>query len=176
MEIITLKCSGVMMPMYQSEALWLRFEASYPFALKVATGKVNAVSGEAWRTGLHRTPQDYVVLPDQPWLDGYCVGRGAIRQFVAMPLGDGYGAEEQITGKAEFGGIQLRAHPLSAQVFFEEGIRNELPDSLKDILKHLSVGPSRSSRTTAVAPGRSWKPVNARRHRLPICRSGRAGE
>jgi hypothetical protein len=31
-----------------------------------------------------------VVLPEQPWLDGYCVEKGYIRQFVAMPLGEGY--------------------------------------------------------------------------------------
>ena len=36
---------GVMFPMYQSEALWLDFDGDYPFALKVATGKINAVSG-----------------------------------------------------------------------------------------------------------------------------------
>ncbi|HPA17468.1 MAG TPA: hypothetical protein PLU30_06945 [Verrucomicrobiae bacterium] len=132
-----LERGGVMMPMHQSEALWLEFGARYPFALKIATGKVNAISGENWSAGLHRQPQDYVVLPDQPWLDGYCVARGAIRQFVAMPLGDGYGAEEQITGRAEFGGIQLQAHPLSSKIFFEESIRRELPDSLKDLLRHL---------------------------------------
>ena len=50
-------------------------------------------------------------VPDQPWLDGYCVEKGVIRQFVAMPLGAGYTAEEQITGKAEHGGLQILVHP-----------------------------------------------------------------
>lgn len=31
----------------------------------------------------------YLVAPDQPWLDGFCVQKGLIRQFVAMPLGQG---------------------------------------------------------------------------------------
>ena len=43
---------GVMLPMYQSEAMWLHFRSgydeergvSYPFAVKIAIGKVNAVS------------------------------------------------------------------------------------------------------------------------------------
>ena len=50
---------GVMLPMYQSEAMWLDFTSprDYPFAVKVATGKVNAVTGEEWRDGLHRDPQ-----------------------------------------------------------------------------------------------------------------------
>src|SRR5213079_3168726 len=36
---------GVLMPMYQSEALWIRFSTCYPFAVKVAAGKINAVTG-----------------------------------------------------------------------------------------------------------------------------------
>jgi hypothetical protein len=56
------------------------------------------VTGEPYRPGLHREPQDFAVIPEQPWLDGFCVSRGVIRQFVAMPLGAGYTAEEQITG------------------------------------------------------------------------------
>lgn len=36
---------GVMMPMYQAEALWLNFHGDYPVALKVGAGKINAVSG-----------------------------------------------------------------------------------------------------------------------------------
>lgn len=116
---------GIMLPMYQSEALWLRFsgnfiwdrETSYPLAVKVATGKIDAVSGKEWSSGLHRNPQDYLVVPEQPWLDGYCVKKGVIRQFVAMPLGSGYSAEEQITGKAEHGGLQLLVCPMKRDVF-----------------------------------------------------------
>lgn len=108
---------GVMFPMYQSEALWLNFGGYYPFALKVAAGKINAVSGEPWRTGLHREPQDYAVIPGQPWLDGYAIEKGIIRQFVAEPLGLGYTAEEQLTGKAEFGGIQLAAFPMKRAAY-----------------------------------------------------------
>jgi hypothetical protein len=108
---------GVMLPMYQSEALWLNFSGSYPFAVKVATGKIDAVTGKTWSNGLHRRPQDYLVIPEQPWLDGYCVEKGVIRQFVAMPLGSGYSAEEQITGEAEYGGIQIAAYPMKRDVY-----------------------------------------------------------
>ena len=110
---------GVMLPMYQSEALWLNFRspAGYPFALKVAAGKINAVNGDPWSNVLRADRQDYVVVPEQPWLDGYCVEEGIIRQFVAMPLGSGYSAEEQLTGRAEHGGIQLLAFPMKAEVW-----------------------------------------------------------
>ncbi|CAN5733685.1 membrane protein [soil metagenome] len=110
---------GVMLPMYQSEALWLNFSSphGYPFAVKVATGKINAVTGDVWSDKLTRTPQDYLSIPSQPWLDGYCVEKGIIRQFVAMPLGAGYSVEEQLTGAAEHGGIQLLVHPLRGEVW-----------------------------------------------------------
>src|SRR5688572_17259701 len=41
---------GVFIPMYQREALWLRFEAAdwKPNAVKVGIGNVNAISGELW--------------------------------------------------------------------------------------------------------------------------------
>ena len=53
-------------------------------------GKVCAVSGEPWSDDLDADGQNYVVAPDQPWFDGYCVDKGVIRQFIAMPLGKGY--------------------------------------------------------------------------------------
>ena len=106
---------GVMTPMHQAEALWISFRAAYPFAVKVATGKVCAITGDSWVNHLNGGPQDYVVLPDQPWLDGYCVEKGVIRQFVAMPLGEGYTAEEQLTGAAQHGGLQIVAYPMKAE-------------------------------------------------------------
>ncbi|HUP21552.1 MAG TPA: hypothetical protein VNB06_01270 [Thermoanaerobaculia bacterium] len=116
---------GVMLPMYQAEALWLCFrsaevasrETSYPFAVKIAAGKINAVNGESWRDGLDFDPQGYVVVPRQPWLDGFVVGEGTIRQFVAMPLGAGYSAEEQLAGEAEWGGMQVEVFPMKREVF-----------------------------------------------------------
>ena len=38
-----------------------------------------------------------------------------MRQFVAMPLGDGYTVEEQLTGAAVHGGVQLVAYPMKAE-------------------------------------------------------------
>ena len=100
---------GMFIPMYQREALWLAFGGAYwkPNAVKVGVGKVNAVSGGAWDEKLREDPQDYIVCPDQPWLDGINAGDGFIRQFVAMPLGLGHTVEAQVTGAEEFGGIQI---------------------------------------------------------------------
>ena len=100
---------GVMLPIYQREAMWLSFHASEPTALQVGVGKVCAVSGLPWIEHLTGDPQNYVALPDQPWLDGINAGDGFIRQFVAVPLGSGAKIEGQVTGQETHGGVQLRA-------------------------------------------------------------------
>ncbi len=105
---------GVFLPMYQAEAMWLQFHAEYPMAVKVAAGKIDALTGEGWTNELSEGPQNYLTVPEQPWLDGFCVGKGLIRQFVAMPLGDGYTAEEQLTGEAQHGGLQILVYPMLA--------------------------------------------------------------
>ncbi len=99
--------------MYQREAMWLQFgvaNSEYPKAVKVLLGKVNAIDG-VQETGacteLRANPQNYVVIPSQPWLDGINAGNGYIKQFVAMPMGQGYNVEHQVTGEETAGGIQL---------------------------------------------------------------------
>lgn len=100
---------GVFIPMYQREALWLGFRAAAwkPNAVKIAVGRVNAISGEPYDQVLRTAPQDYVVCPEQLWLDGLNTGSGIIRQFVAMPLGLGYTVEAAVTGTETYGGLQI---------------------------------------------------------------------
>jgi hypothetical protein len=127
---------GLLLPMYQSEALWVAFgedagfakwgdiflsgygeSAGWPYAVKIAAGKINAVTGLPWQDGLVGTPQDYLVVPGQPWLDGFCIEKGSIRQFVAASLGSGATVEEQLTGEAQTGGLQIVAYPMKAERF-----------------------------------------------------------
>ena len=98
-------------PLHQQEALWLGFMGTSrsPKALKIAAGGINVLSGTAWEEGLHDTPQDYIVVPDQPWLDGFNAGGTFVRQFVAARLGSGASAEEQLT-KGSTGGLQFELY------------------------------------------------------------------
>lgn len=124
---VTLRRGGIMMPMHRSEAMWINFKGgsrrssggAYPFAIKVAAGKVNALTGGAWSTVLSAEEQDYIVIPAQPWIDGFAISKGIIRQFVAERLGEGFSAEEQLTGKAEFGGLQIIAYPMKAERYLD---------------------------------------------------------
>ena len=118
------KRGGVIMPMFQADALWINFqsinitgEEDYPIAVKIGTGKVCAVSGDDWIPSLNRDPQDYIVVPDQPWIDGYNVGKDVVKQFVAAPLGQGYTVEEQLKSGTTTGGIQIQVFPMKREFY-----------------------------------------------------------
>lgn len=126
---------GIFFPMYQSEAMWLGFSAKRPFAVKIYVGGVNAVSGfpmtesdqtrekRAWMLRDGKPIQDYVVLPEQPWIDGIVSEDGKIRQFVAQPKGSGFSVEAQVTGEEKVGGIQVEIIPMKKHLPAELDIR-----------------------------------------------------
>jgi len=65
-----LKHGGVFIPMHQSEAMWIDFHSCQKYALKLATGKINAITGESWNESIENagtSKQDYLVVPKQPW-------------------------------------------------------------------------------------------------------------
>jgi hypothetical protein len=135
---------GVMMPLYQAEAMWISFGGrrrwGYPCAIKIAAGRINAVSGKPWKPELDASERDYIVVPEQPWLDGFCIAKDLIRQFVAMPLGSGYSVEEQITGKAEHGGLQIVVYPMKKERY--EALLRERLAALRDAPMYLLDGTS----------------------------------
>lgn len=107
--------------------MWIKFTSSEKFAVKLHVGGVNAVSGEPCyeteqtqnrrykRLSENKSIQDYVVTPDQLWLDGIASADGTVRQFVAVPLGSGYTVESQITGMDLVGGLQLEVVPVKKE-------------------------------------------------------------
>lgn len=118
------KTGGVLLPMYPSEAMWVNFEVQsierrgkYPVAMKIASGKLNVLTGEPLLQGPPQPHQDYAVLPKQPWIDGFAVEPGVVRQFVATELGGGLSVEEQTWGWAEHGGLQFLAYPMRQAAF-----------------------------------------------------------
>lgn len=150
---------GIIMPMFQTDALWLNFHSfghpTLPVALKIGAGKINAVSGEKWSDGLTQDPQDYVVLPGQPWLDGFNVGKGLIRQFVAMPLGCGFTVEEQIDSESDVGGIQIEAIPMKKEIFVN--LRDGFLSEMRVSLCHFEVGATISDREMGLGMGGSMQ-------------------
>ncbi|WP_329373074.1 hypothetical protein OG896_38890 [Streptomyces sp. NBC_00669] len=107
---------GVLLPVFQREAVWLSFSASAPVALQVGVGQLCAVSGRPWSDQLAQDPQNYVVLPRQPWLDGINSGRGTIRQLVAVPPEPGTVTAPRGPASEDWVGVQLQVFELRARV------------------------------------------------------------
>lgn len=111
----------------EREAMWMNFFSKERFAVKVFVGGVNVVSGATYdesegmkirRSKLYsegESVQDYIVTPQQLWLDGIASDDGTVRQFVAMPLDSGYTVEAQITGADIVGGLQIEVTPVKKQ-------------------------------------------------------------
>jgi hypothetical protein len=140
---------GFFIPLYQREALFIQFEGEEwcPSIAKVCVGQINAITGKPYSEELSGHNQDYVVIPKQEWLDGINSGDGTVKQFVAMPLGQGYTIEAQITDEEKYGGLQLVVYePVDGR--FEEPecsidqkvdfLRRIATANLKSMLKSLS--------------------------------------
>ncbi|MGW0622892.1 hypothetical protein ACWD3P_36095 [Streptomyces sp. NPDC002765] len=161
---------GVMLPVYLREAMWLSFSgATEPAALQVGVGKVCAVSGRPWSDRLSRKPQNYVVLPRQPWLDGINSGKGTVRQFVAVPLGLGATVEGQVTGEEVWGGVQLQSFPLRERKLAEW---REAERRRAELARERAAAPGGGYGMAAMpmaapAPGSAPAPAAARAPRAP---------
>ena len=102
---------GIFIPMHDKEAVWMNFHlvGNNPRALVIGAGNVNAITGNPLKVGME-TPQNYVVIPTQPWLDGWKDTDGVIYQFVATEYlgGEGLTVGEQILGEeSKTGGIGI---------------------------------------------------------------------
>jgi len=142
------------------EAMWIKFKSERRYAIKVYVGAVNAVSGEpAVETAATRlrqrnkmsqgqSVQDYVVVPDQKWLDGIATAVGQVRQFVATPMGSAHSVEAQVTGEDVVGGIQFEITPL-------QGGANIEPPTSRVFVKY-----TESGTPVAVGVALSWTVSN----------------
>jgi hypothetical protein len=98
-----------------------------PYMIKIYVGGVNVISAEpaleSMASRFRRLQmassdpkaasplQDYVVVPQQKWIDGIANGDGTVRQFVATPVHSGLSVEAQTTGQDAVAGIQIEVTP-----------------------------------------------------------------
>jgi hypothetical protein len=77
----------------ENEAMSIYFKAKHPFAIIVYVGGVNAISGapkeerklDTYARICGLPYQDYLVVPQQKWLDGVAISPGLVRQPIAVP-------------------------------------------------------------------------------------------
>lgn len=156
---------GLFLPMYQMEAMWINFDCieGRKFIIRPFLGGVNGISGEGTvgdmgsliRRMNRLTPtQDYIVLPEQMWLDGISTSPGIVKQFVATEMAPprreisegsrnkpgsrntksqiGASIEWQVTRQDSVGGIQLQIIPMfDVDSMFAGSIKNVCRSSLE---------------------------------------------
>lgn len=96
--------------------MWVNFQSrnNKKFAIRPFLGGVNGISGEALngnmasllrRMNSLAPKQDYIVLPEQNWLDGIATSPGIVKQFVATKMAPPHRETNQkSTGKAKSDG------------------------------------------------------------------------
>ena len=78
--------------MREYEAMWIEFRVNLSsdklsppaYAVRINLGEINCISGKSIFDKTSKE-QDYVILPEQKWIDGILVQPGVVRQFVAVP-------------------------------------------------------------------------------------------
>ncbi len=151
--------------------MFLEFEGPdwHPTIAKVCVGNVNAITGKLYSKKLSEIKQDYIVIPEQKWLDGICYSSGAVKQFIAMPLGKGYTIEAQITDEEKFGGFQILAFDSATGRFPERDpaidskINNRRKNTISEIPlpRNVPMSPSSPSSNQPLSPlGASTRPLS----------------
>ncbi|WP_242122124.1 trypsin-like serine peptidase [Sphingomonas lacusdianchii] len=117
----------ILLPLHDREALFVLFVPAErsAFAVKVAAGGINAVSGAPFDAQVRNAAQDYLVCPPQAWLDGINSGDGTVRQFVATRLGSGQSIEGQLSGSEDEAGVQFLVFPARPELVFESAPAGE---------------------------------------------------
>jgi len=211
---------GYFFPMYRQEAMWINFCRAYignPKALIIGAGNINAVTGKPFDPSKDKfgkkkkipkkkkdtldikleKEQNYLVVPPQPWLDGWKAEDGKIYQFVAAEMGSGETVEGQITGEETVGGIQFivydaikelkpKTRPIEHIVKGDWG--NVQPEHLLEEIGAFESGPSSygesiccfaaSTPTKSLAPKKSAarRAVRSRSRAVTAMGLGRGGE
>ncbi len=89
---------GIFVPVEESQPLWIDFRGNTECAVLCSVQKINPVTGEPsdLEGGLKKDPsQNYLVLPEQRWLDGYS-NQGKVYQFVVTKAGEGLAVNEYV--------------------------------------------------------------------------------
>lgn len=128
---------GLIMPMWQADALWLGLWqwngfVHYVFALRLAWNDLNVVTGQEAGETIEARPQNYVILDGQEWLDGVGGPGVRFRQFVAPKPRPGTPLAARLANT-----IRISAHPLKYENLPPRVRRLLETDHMSDYAFHL---------------------------------------
>lgn len=92
---------GYFIPVEEGQPLWIDFRGNGVCACILSVQRFNPISNEPanLQDGLKKDPrQNYLVLPNQPWVDGYTKD-GKVYQFVVTKAGEGLAVNEFVLPK-----------------------------------------------------------------------------
>lgn len=100
------------------EAVFISFSSASVFAIKVLLGPINVITGnrdhiESTKSLIDEEKQDYIVTPEQRWIDGITTGPNQVRQFVAKSTtkGSRYSVEAHLKKSELKGGFHFVVIP-----------------------------------------------------------------
>lgn len=100
------------------EAVFISFSSASIFAIKVFLGPINVITGnrdntESTNSLIDKEKQDYIVAPEQRWIDGITTGNSQVRQFVAKATtkGSRYNVEAHLKKSELKGGFHFVVVP-----------------------------------------------------------------
>ncbi len=135
-----LKQSNFLMSMKPNDPFSIRFTANYPFAVKVAVGNLDAMTGEPSISGLQKEPRNYFVV------SGESIANGITERSFVLPLNAGCVVNEQVFADQKIGRIDLKICPLRAESYFGEEVAHLIPRTLREFFAWFVYGPSIKAR------------------------------
>jgi hypothetical protein len=72
---------GFFTPLGREESFWIGIDAVRPYAVRVGLGRLDALTGRAWRRALDARLPNYVVAPPPRSIFGIRLRDGSVRQF-----------------------------------------------------------------------------------------------
>lgn len=135
-----LKQTDFLMPMNASDPFLIRFISNYPFAVKLAAGNLDAVTGGPQLAGLQKEPRNYLVV------SGESTVKGVQERSFVLPLDAGCEVNEQFFPDQKIGRIHLQICPLRVESYFGEEVAHSIPPTLREYFAWFVYGPSLRAR------------------------------
>jgi len=119
-EVFADDMNGVFIPMKLDSALRICFESREkhshnPYMIRIYAGKVNVISGRTDFEKGDSCVQDYIVVPDQKFIDGFALNHEKARQFLAPQQGPGFSFDwpwqQARDGKPVFSSLRFEITP-----------------------------------------------------------------
>jgi hypothetical protein len=115
-----------------------------PFALKIAVGNFDAMTGERSLRGLQKEPRNYFVV------SGESTVRGVNERSFVLTLDSGCAVNGELFADQKKGLIDFQVWPLRTGSYFREEVAHFIPPTLRQFFGWFVYGPSLNARSEEI--------------------------